>query len=411
MATNSTVSASRRKSATTSPWEKPYPDFPLSYHPPSGRLYKKIRGKRHYFGYADNWQAAVEKYLKQKDDLYAGRKPRETGDGLTMRELCNRFLTSKQLLLDNREITNRTFLDYKSVTDRVITQFGRSRLVEDLAADDFESLRTEIAKRRGPVALGNEIQRVRVVFNYAYKQGLIDRPIRFGETFRKPAKRVLRRERAKNGSKMFEPQAIRDILQAAPPQLRAMILLGVNSGFGNADCGTMPLPALDLDSGWINYPRPKTGIDRRCPLWSETVDALRAAVAGRPHPKDETNAELVFVTKYGESWHKETSANPISHEFRKLIKSIDAKRASEAKKKRKKPPEPLYRKGVGFYSFRHVFETIAGESRDQVAVNYIMGHVDDSMAAVYRERISDERLRAVTDYVHEWLFGKADRDC
>ena len=25
-------------------WTKPYPEFPLSYHPPSGRLYKKIKG-------------------------------------------------------------------------------------------------------------------------------------------------------------------------------------------------------------------------------------------------------------------------------------------------------------------------------------------------------------------------------
>jgi hypothetical protein len=27
------------------------------------------------------------------------------------------------------------------------------------------------------------------------------------------------------------------------------------------------------------------------------------------------------------------------------------------------------------------------------------------MASVYRERISDERLRAVTDHVRAWLFG------
>ena len=27
------------------------------------------------------------------------------------------------------------------------------------------------------------------------------------------------------------------------------------------------------------------------------------------------------------------------------------------------------------------------------------------MSAVYRERISDERLKAVTDHVHQWLFG------
>jgi hypothetical protein len=27
------------------------------------------------------------------------------------------------------------------------------------------------------------------------------------------------------------------------------------------------------------------------------------------------------------------------------------------------------------------------------------------MASVYRERISDERLKAVTDHVHGWLFA------
>ena len=38
----------------------------------------------------------------------------------------------------------------------------------------------------------------------------------------------------------------------------AMFLLGINCGFGNADCGTLPLSALDLDGCWINFPRPKT---------------------------------------------------------------------------------------------------------------------------------------------------------
>ena len=65
----------------------------------------------------------------------------------------------------------------------------------------------------------------------------------------------------------------------------------------------------------------------------------------------------------------------------------------------------LHRKGLGFYALRHTFETIGGECRDLVAVNHIMGHVDDTTAGTYRERISDERLRAVTDAVHGWLLG------
>jgi hypothetical protein len=42
----------------------------------------------------------------------------------------------------------------------------------------------------------------------------------------------------------------------------------------------------------------------------------------------------------------------------------------------------IYRKGVGLYALRHVFETIGGQSRDQVAVDAIMGHQRGDMASI-----------------------------
>ena len=69
---------------------------------------------------------------------------------------------------------------------------------------------------------------------------------------------------------------IRQLLDIAPVQIKAMILLGVNAAFGNNDVASLPLSAIDLELGWIDYPRPKTGIARRCPLWTETVEALEA---------------------------------------------------------------------------------------------------------------------------------------
>jgi integrase len=70
----------------------------------------------------------------------------------------------------------------------------------------------------------------------------------------------------------------------------------------------------------------------------------------------------------------------------------------------------LNRAGLGFYALRHTFETIAGESRDQVAVDLVMGHADPSMGAVYRERVGDDRLQAVVNVVRAWLWPKPAHD-
>jgi hypothetical protein len=78
---------------------KPYRDFPLYRHR-SGQWTKKIRGRTIYFGV--DADAALKKYLEQHDDLQAGRTPRVPGDGLTVRDLCNRFLTQKKSLVDSR---------------------------------------------------------------------------------------------------------------------------------------------------------------------------------------------------------------------------------------------------------------------------------------------------------------------
>jgi integrase len=104
--------------------------------------------------------------------------------------------------------------------------------------------------------------------------------------------------------------------------MRAMVLLGINCGFGNADCGTLPLSALDLEGGWVDFPRPKTGILRRCPLWPETVGAVREALAGRPTPEKDEHAGLVFVTKYGAPRAKLTADNTLAKETGKLLRAL-----------------------------------------------------------------------------------------
>jgi integrase len=368
---------------------KPYPEFPLFPHA-TRRWAKKIRGKLHYFGKWEDPDGALQRYLDQKDALHAGLTPADTSERLTVFLLCAKFLTTKKHLLETGELAPRSFDDYAATCKRLIKSFGKGRLVADLRPGDFEKLRAKMAKTWGPVRLGNEMNRVRIVFNYASKSALLEKPIVYGEGFRRPSKKTLRKHRQARGAKMFEAEELRRILDAAQQPLRAMILLGVNCGFGNSDVGTLPLTALDLQRGWLTYARPKTGIERRCPLWPETVAALEEWLALRPAAKKPEHAALVFLTARGDSWAKETMDNPVSKETRKLLDKLGMNEHRN------------------FYCLRHTLQTIGDESRDFIAVRSIMGHASSDIADTYRERMTPERLRAVTDHVRAWLWPKPE---
>jgi integrase len=366
---------------------KPSPDFPLFAHA-AGVWAKKIRGKLYYFGPWSDPEGALKKYEEQKDDLLAGRKPREDTEGLTVKQLCNKFLNAKQAFVDQGRLSPRTWDCYERAAEAVVKTFGGSRLVSDLGPDDFARLQKRLAKRLGPNALVNAIQYVRSIFKWGFESGKIDRPVRFGPDFKRPSKRELRLHRAAQGKKLFTAEEIHKLLGAASVQVRAMILLGINCGFGNADVGNLPIRFVDLDAGVIDFPRPKTGVERRCILWPETIAALRDVLAKRKDSPNPSAVGLVFVTKYGKSWGRDDDPAAITKEFAKLLKQlgIDA------------------RKGLGFYTLRHTFRTVADEAKDQPATDYVMGHEAPHMSSHYHETISDARLRAVADHVRSWLF-------
>jgi integrase len=368
---------------------KPHKDFPLFAHD-TKQWAKKIRGQTRYFGHWDDPQAALETYLAEKDDLLAGRTPQARRGDATIADLVKRFKANKKGLLDSGELAPRSYGDYERECDRVTSFFGANRPVVCLSSQDFEELRKDMAKTLGPVALGNAINRVRILFKFAADEKIIPSSVHFGQSFDRPSAKTLRKERQKKGKRFFEAKQIVAMLDKATKAMKAMILLGINAGFGNSDCATLPLDALDLQGGWLDYARPKTGVYRRCKLWPETVAALRDVLAVRREPKDRGHAKLVFITRTGDAWSSDIAA--ITKECDKILHELNFKRA-----------------GLAFYALRHTFQTIGEKSRDAPAVRFIMGHVPASndMSAVYREEIDDERLQAVADSVRGWLLGSA----
>lgn len=386
------MSKSTRKTCV----EKPRPDFPLfphdKHHPDRARWAKKVRGNLIYFGKVcedPKGEAALQKWLDQRDDLLAGRKPRSKSDLLTVGDLINKWLDAKQARVNTAELSSRTWGEYKALGAVILSVVDRNRSAADMQPDDFATLRKVFAERWGPARLSTAVIVTRSIWRWAYEQGMIPIPQRFGSDFSRPSAKKLREVRNGHGPRMLTAEQIRAILDKADTNTRAMILLGINGGLGNTDVSLLPIAALDLDGGWLDYARAKTAIPRRIPLWPETVQALREVLAKRPKPQA-GNEGLVFLNAAGGNYVSGRRGTAIWKAFSAAAAAAGVE-------------------GRTFYDLRRGFQTIADAAKDPVAVSAIMGHAPRSgdMSAVYRQGVSDDRLRAVVDVVRAWLFGAA----
>lgn len=378
------------------------PKFPLRLHA-TGQWTCKRKGVQYYFG--TDKDEALRRYMQVKDDLDAGRKPRERHGTATLADVINRFLTDKQHRVDSNELKAKTWSDYYAACKVLIDHFGGQRLVGDLRPEDFAGLRAKLAARMSPVSLLDYITRTRVMLRFAYEHGLIDAPVRFGNGFERPPRKTLRLERARRGLRFISAADLWRLIDAACPSMKAMILLGLNGGLGATDLSELTRSALRRRSGWLDYPRPKTGVARRFPLWPETLAAIAAVEAVRPEPKDPKHSDILFLTRLRQPWvrfngadGKASTFDAIGEGFAKLAKKCGV--TLEAGR---------------FGILRHVSRTVADPLGDRPAIDHVMGHTDHSTAAYYRELVADERLQAVTDHMREWLVagkpGSPDDAC
>ena len=230
---------------------------PLWLHP-SGQWCRKHKQEFHYFG--TDREEAERRYREEWDGIINGKKPRRRGGSLALGDLCNRFLTAKRLRVDAGELSSRQWAEYHTTCDTLCSTFGRDTKVTDLFPEDFGRLRAKAAKRLGPPALAKFVQMVRTVFIFAYKSDLIEVPIKYGDQFDKPPRRVMRLERAKKDAKLIDAADVWKLLDKADTQMRAMIFLGLNAGYGQADCSSLQRKDLTARPGWLMSPRQKTGI-------------------------------------------------------------------------------------------------------------------------------------------------------
>ena len=365
---------------------KPYDGFPLSAHP-CGQWCKKVRGKLRYFGPWDDPDGSLELWLSQKDVLLTGRDPIRTG-WLTIRDMCAAFESSKQILVDRGDLAKRTLMDYENVGKRLCSVFGPTAKASELTGKDFENLRSKLPASWSAVSTNNFIIRTKAILNFAHMEGLIDLPVRTGTGFSRVSQKRIRIEKAAKEDKFFEPEEVHRLLSHACIQMRAMILLGVNAGYGNADCARLTKEMIDWERGWLADPRIKTGVWRECSLWPETLLYLRLAISKRRKRVPDGLANRVFITRTNRPWWEDGRHDAVATTFNKL----------------KRTRAGIHRAGVGFYALRHITQTIGEGCGDPLAVKIIMGHQDQSISARYRERFEPERIQNACEHVRKWLF-------
>jgi hypothetical protein len=379
--------------------------------------YKRINGKPSYIvsdKLCPTGEAADAFYQENFKHLWAVKAaPKPVYGSVTVADLFDAHLVVLRGKLAAGELEPMTLAVVCGTYQAFLNAVG-DRPVNSMGPEDFAKANAAWAEL-APKSRRRKMIVIRGAFKWGCKPPLRLPVPDYGDSFTPPGERVIRRHRAKQraavGLAIFSPEEIRVQLDGVTmtrsngrrfpirpnKAMRAMILLGINAGMGNTDCAALPKAAVNLDTGWIEYPRQKTGAERKAKLWPETVAAIRDYLAVRPKPRDKADAGRLFLTRAGQPYlqmvaHREDYVerrDEIAELYRRMLKRMDQHRA-----------------GRSFYSLRRTFRTLGAETGEEMALNLAMGHAGsaDDMSRIYTHVILDAKLEAIANHVRARIF-------
>ncbi len=334
---------------------------PLSFHKQTGQYYVTRRGKRIYLG-ADR-DEAMEKFHRMALGQPTVAVPQaDVANTITIKELANRFLTAQQA---NWRSPQTTLQGYKNWLNRFLGDHPRLK-AEDFTVEMFASWKVSLRRRKyAPESINHFLCAVRALYRFGEDAGLLTKIPRL--------RRVKNESSLCSGPKdkpLYSETHIKTLLDSADLQLRIMILLGLNCGFGPKDI--QDLTWDDIAGERLTLPRSKTGVCQTFLLWPETLNALNELrrkryalierLAKRNRNRNRSDHGHVFITRYWKSWNKDA----VSEQFRKLCTNAGV---------------PCY----GFYRLRHCAST----AMSQVATPH-----------VHRKFMRHAKLQQQVTYTH-----------
>jgi integrase len=378
----------------------PFPEIVrLTAMPGPGQWCKKHAGKRYYFGPLHDPAGALACWKMDWDAIVAGRdRPSrilrgEAGPvGVTVEKAVAAFADAAARRVNRGELSPRTLRDYRDCAKTINDELGHKPIAA-LVPVDFELL---LDRRWGKLTPDQRRKRVTLTKTILRRgcRSLGVEPPGFGEEFRSPPMRLIRRQRRQSvAGKFYHRWEVRRLLnrcdeQAGEPTpadwatTKACILLGINGALGQHEIATLRAECCDLDRGWIVQDRTKTEAERRIPLWPETIEAIRQARA------DRDDSPLLLTTREG---------GPLVHHNTDGV----ALRFKRVRNRALENPRG------SFYWLRHTWITVAASApvaSGEHARRVIAGHVINDVHDGYVAEFPPEILRAVCEHVRGWLW-------
>jgi len=214
---------------------------------------------------------------------------------------------------------------------------------------------------------------VRSMFTFAEETGIIRQSPKL--------KRIKNESRARAGSsqkQLYSLKQLKRLMKSADLQLKAMLTLALNCGFGPKDIRDLMWDHVEGDR--VTLPRSKTGVCQTYLLWPETRALLddirrsRGELIARMAKQDVEHSDNghIFVTRFWRPWGKDS----VAEQFRKLCKKADV---------------PCY----GFYRLRHCASTAMSLVSAPHVHRKFMRHSQLQQQVAYTHIPDDEVDRAI----------------
>jgi hypothetical protein len=354
----------------------PYKGFPLVPHA-NGQWYRYFPGVgRKFFGPWRDPDAALERFKREFPYLHAGLEP--PTESLSLSDLYVAYDNDRKTMLDTGRIKQRSYDELMAVARVVRDTLGATCPVDKITPLSLKAVSHKLAVNKkgeatSPVSHKRKLTYARMLFRFANE--MLDCKVKYKEALKSPEKRLLRERRTAAGAKMFTAEELRSLLLVADARnehaMCAVIYLGLFAGFGPTDC--IHLTVDKVRGEFLEFPRPKTGISRKCWLPAVARDAIRASAEG-PHVLN------------GRVWNRHV----LAREFRKLCEASG-----------------IYSKGrTEPYSLRRTLETVAKNAEvNQSVIERVMGHERPDMSEVYNQKVFDKQLRKLGEFIERWLEG------